>query len=218
MSRLESRLADWLAHDLSRIGEVQIEVVNGDSYRLYHFEDSGRADLQEYEGSEAARQIAADDDQGESRPLKTAPSLQHGWQLKLNSLSELRLALDYLYPGIVALAAAQQDGHLEPTPLRETLNRQTGMYRITATVDTETADRVVAQNCALSNCRRRILWPLEDGRPLTEPAAEKFGDQVVEQQWFNGQIPLICREACCLLVGAIRQEVKRARADTPQSK
>ncbi len=208
MNRLEAKIAGWLERGIDRIGEVVITRHSDDRFLLRHADDVQRDDLEEFRGPESAREIAADDDHGDYRPLKTAPSLRHGWQLQLDSFSELRLALDFFYPGVVALAAAQEEGTLEPTPLRETLNRQTGMYRITATIDNDSADRVVSENCALHNCRRRILWSLENDRPLTKPPAEKHGEQVVAGQWSEGRIPLICREACCLLVGAIRKEVK----------
>ena len=48
---------------------------------------------------EDAIEIAKHDDAGNYRPLKTAPNLRHGWRLELETLEDLRRALDYFYPG-----------------------------------------------------------------------------------------------------------------------
>ena len=60
------------------------------------------------------------DDAGNYRPLKTAPTLRHGWQLTVSSLAELRLALDHFYPGRLAAFFASESGGLEATSLRDT--------------------------------------------------------------------------------------------------
>src|SRR5947199_7086170 len=106
-----------------------------------------------------AVEIAKYDDAGNYRPLKTAPNLRHGWRLELATLDELRRALDYFYPGRLAVFAAWKNEQLRITPLRETLDRQSGMYRIAAKISDEQIDNVVGNFCRSdSGCFRTILW------------------------------------------------------------
>ena len=46
-------------------------------------------------------------------------------------MDELKRALDYFYPGAIGTWLANQSGTAHPVCLRQTLNRQTGMYRVT---------------------------------------------------------------------------------------
>ena len=54
--------------------------------------------LKSFRSAEDAIDIAKYDDAGNYRPLKTSPDLRHGWRLELDSVEELRRALDYFYP------------------------------------------------------------------------------------------------------------------------
>src|SRR4029453_4782744 len=85
--------------------------------------------LQTYQDAEDAIEIAKYDDAGNYRPLKTAPNLRHGWRLELATVEELSRALDYFYPGRLAVFAAWKRGQLKTAALRETLDRQSGKYR-----------------------------------------------------------------------------------------
>src|SRR4030095_17074351 len=91
-----------------------------------------------------AYEIARYDDAGNYRPLKTAPNLRHGWRMELERSDELRRALDHFYPGRLAIFIAWQRGQLRTTPLRETLDRQSGMYRIAAKISDAQIDDLVA--------------------------------------------------------------------------
>ena len=93
--------------------------------------------------AEDAAEIAKFDDAGNYRPLKTAPNLRHGWCMQLSSLCELRHALDLFYPGRLAVFRAYQEEEFATTPLRETLNRQSGMYRVAAKISDEQIDELV---------------------------------------------------------------------------
>src|SRR3954453_13104947 len=111
------------------MGELTIAEADP-GYALTHRDDAGRSDLGSYTDPETAVELAKFGDAGNYRPLKTAPTLRHGWKLALGTVAELRVALDHFYPGrLAALLVAEQD-ELKTTPLRETLERQTGMYRI----------------------------------------------------------------------------------------
>src|SRR5258708_28001742 len=56
-------------------------------------------------------------------------------------------ALDYFYPGRLAAFAAWKSDKLQTTPLRETLDRQSGMYRVAAKISDLQIDDLVAGFC-----------------------------------------------------------------------
>ncbi len=98
-----------------------------------------------FRNAEEAIEIAKYNDAGNYRPLKTAPNLRHGWRMELGTQEELKRALDHFYPGRVAIFVAWQRGQLRTTPLRETLDRQSGMYRIAAKISDAQIDDLVAR-------------------------------------------------------------------------
>jgi sirohydrochlorin cobaltochelatase len=207
----EIALAKWVAAGLRRIGQISIEAKKNGKFALTHRDDAGRNDLVVSSHAEDAIEIARFDDGGKYRPLKTAPNLRHGWQLKVSDVSGLRLALDYFYPGRLTTFLAWESGALETTPLRETLERQTGMYRAAAQISDEEADALVGNFCRSdSGCLRTILWKRDANGtvPSTRLPSEKF-DSLHDQTGLGETvIPLLCQEACNLLVAAARQKVK----------
>src|SRR5207249_9016032 len=126
---------------------------------LSHRDDETLDHLQVFRSAEDAIEIAKYDDAGNYRPLKTAPNLRHGWRLELDTLEALMRALDYFYPGRLAVFAAWKNDKLQTTPLRETLDRQSGMYRVAAKISDSQIDNLV---CRLllekKKCLRTILW------------------------------------------------------------
>src|ERR1700736_3169654 len=142
---IETALADALI-DSSRVGQILIRKKNG-GYILSHRDDEGRDDLQPFQNPDEAAEIALYDDKGNYRPLKTAPNLRHGWRLEVVDLAGLRRALDYFYPGRLAMFAAWKQNRLATTLLRETLDRQSGMYRIAARISDQQIDDLVANFC-----------------------------------------------------------------------
>ncbi|MDX2080457.1 MAG: DR2241 family protein [Terrimicrobiaceae bacterium] len=192
---LNELLSDAIRAGFRRIGQVAIEPIP-DGFRLCHFDDVGREGLKIVTDPEAATAIALQDDRGAYRPLKTAPNLRHGWELRVTSIPELRLALDALYPAALGNWRATLTGRLSAVPLRETVNRQTGMYRITGKISEDQAVSLRETLCK-PGCLRRILWSVEpagDPPPAAEPAPY--------------EIPLLCAEACNLYVAAARKVVK----------
>ncbi len=202
-------IAAWLTehlaqHDPLYIGQVAI-IPNASSYRLLHRDDlTNSSALTQHRGSIAARDIAFTDEHNAFRPLKTAPTLRRGWELHLDTLADLILALDHLYPAALGMAMHHQRGSLESVPLRTTLARQTGMYRRTNTILDDQAMSMVGKVCATATkCQRRILWPLTPDQPLTDAAAEK-----ATVQHASNEIPLLCCEACTHIVGEARKIAK----------
>ncbi len=95
-------LGGYLRNGPLRLGQVRIFP----DCRLCHVDDSERSDLADFTDPHDAVEIARYDDAGNYRPLKTAPNLRHGWQLRLKSLEEVTLALDFLYPAAMGTALA----------------------------------------------------------------------------------------------------------------
>src|SRR3954447_101791 len=158
------------------LGQVRI-TIEGKGFTLRHREDGGRSDLRVYEDAPAAIEIARFDERKKFRSLKTAPNLARGWCLKLRDMEEVRRALGFFYPGRLEALAALGDKRLAATALRETLERQSGMYRVTAKISDHEIDSVVAGVCRSDGgCLRTILWAKNQaGEPASALLpAEKF--------------------------------------------
>ena len=207
----------------------------GDDFVLCHRDDRARDDLEIFQDPEDAIKIAKYDDAGKYRPLKTAPNLRHGWRMEFGTREELKRALDHFYPGRVAIFVAWQRGRLRTTSLRETLDRQSGMYRIAANISDAQIDDLVAHFCRSNGgCLRTILWkrdqrgaiastklPKQKFDPASdqvqtpsEPGASAFARAPAPAEPPAGRptpttIPLLCQESCNLLVAACRKVVKR---------
>jgi sirohydrochlorin cobaltochelatase len=163
------------------LGQVEIHRLT-----LCHEEDSNREGLKTYYRPEDARDLAIFDDADAYRPLKTAPNLRHGWRLELTTLDDLRLALDFFYPAAIGTWLAFRRGALTPVSLRETLGRQTGMYRVTQLITDAQAGEVVQKTC-VEGCLRRRLW----------------GVNATSQDRLES-LEILCAEPCNLLVAACR--------------
>ena len=196
----------------------------GDDFVLCHRDDGAHNDLEIFQDTEDAIEIARYDDAGNYRALKTAPSLRHGWRMELRTSDELKRALDHFYPGRLAIFIAWKTGRLRTTPLRETLDRQSGMYRIAAKISDAQINDLVADFCRSNGgCLRTILWkrdqrgaiasaklpkqkfdPSNDQtRALSEP-----GSPTPATGTAPATVPLLCQEPCNLLVAACRKAVK----------
>jgi sirohydrochlorin cobaltochelatase len=210
----ESALGDWLTAGLRCIGQIAIQGGNDGSFTLTHRDDAGRNDLAPHSSAEDAAELARFDDAGSYRPLKTAPNLRHGWRMALRSVGELRIALDLFYPGRLAAFFVFEKRELIATPLRETLGRQSGMYRIAAQIDDPAADELVGNFCRSDGgCLRTILWrrDLEGTIASTRLRAEKFDPQHDQTGGGAPVVPLLCQEACNLLVAEARKVVQAGR-------
>jgi sirohydrochlorin cobaltochelatase len=183
------------------IGEITCAQSEDGTWRLQHRADLGREDLVLYTEAEAAREIANLDEANQFRPLHAAPTLRHGWQLWLPDEANVRLALDFFYPAALGFWEHHQAGTLEPVALRDTLGRQTGMYRFANSIRDDQAQQMVACECdPVKKCARRIVWPLTPEQPLTDLPPEKL----LASPLPSDEIPVLCVEACTHLVSAAR--------------
>ena len=206
-------------------GQILVTKREGAGFVLLHRDDESLDQLQAYQDAESAIEIAKYDDAGHYRPLKTAPSLRHGWRLELATVDELRRALDYFYPSRLAVFAAWKSGYLKTTALRETLDRQSGMYRAAAKISDPRINDLVADFCRSdSGCLRTILWkrdrngviastklPKEKFDPVVDQAAacsRRLAGDVRASHSEAATVPLLCQEPCNLLVAECRKVVK----------
>ena len=207
----ETALANWLAAGLRYIGQISIAGKSGGGFVLTHRDDASRNNLKHYTRAEDASEIARFEDAGNYRPLKTAPNLPHGWRLVLQDIAALRIALDLFYPGRLAAFFGWEQGALAPTPLRATLQRQTGMYRASAKISDDEADALVGNFCrSEGGCLRTILWKRDENGAVasTRLPAEKFDPSHDQTGLGAPVIPLLCQEACNLLVAEARKIVR----------
>jgi sirohydrochlorin cobaltochelatase len=214
---LTQALESWIAAGFRSIGQITITPQSNGGYELRHAEDFAREDLHLHTSVDDARVLSFFDDANVYRPLKTAPTLRHGWRLLAGSAGALRAALDHFYPSMTALWLSHLEGELRPVPLRETLSRQTGMYAATKRLLDDEGQELVGMACASSACTKRMLWPFSENQPLTQLPAEDLSCEPRVMADGSHQIPLLCHEACNILVAACREVVKkRERAQSPQ--
>jgi sirohydrochlorin cobaltochelatase len=205
----ERLLESLLASEQTFIGQIEIRRTHH-AFALSHRDDVGRRDLRDYTAEEATG-IAKFDDAGNYRPLKTAPNLRHGWRILVSDLATIISVIDAIYPGRLAVWRVWRSGQLLPTPWRQTLARQSGIYRVAAKISGAETDDLVGNFCRSDGgCLRTILWKRDDSgaRPSTRLPPEKFDP--AHDQTGHGQtaIPLLCQEACNLLVAAARKVIK----------
>ena len=223
LPRIERVLSEWLASGARGIGQILI-VKTDTGFVLCHREDEAGVELEIFRLPNDAIEIARLDDAGQYRALKTAPNLRHGWRLELAGLTELRLALDGFYPGRLTALAAWEAHRLETTPLRETLRRQSGMYRAAAKISDNEVDGLVGCFCGSQGgspgCLRTILWARDEtkARPSLRLPLDKFIAPLDQTGRGENVMPLLCQEACNLLVAEARNVVKEsARAESRDS-
>jgi hypothetical protein len=207
---ISDELARLIHEGYNALGELEF-TASSTGYRLYHWTDRNSLNVARlYHSAEDARQIAKFDASGTYRALKGAPNLPRRWILELASINDLKRALDYFYPGAIATWLAYRKGNTETVCLRQTLNRQTGMYRVTRKLTDDQAQSMVKESCSSDGrCLRTILWGIEMDRPPDFLPSSK-SDPAVDQTGQNrAALPFLCLEACNILVAAARTMVKK---------
>lgn len=197
--KLADTLADLLARE-SRLsfGEIVLNRDPEGRYTATHREDEGKTTgLEPLESVRELREMAKNDAAGEYRPLKTAPGLKSGWITTADGAHDFLQRLDAIYPGLFATWLAYERETLAPVALRDTLGRQTGMYRFAGSITDEMAVRLKLELCG-RGCLRHVAWPIDPGTPAER--APRTG----------GTVPLLCTEACTFAVNLARSLVKEA--------
>ena len=196
-------LADTLSDLLTResrlhFGELVLTRDSNGRFTACHRDDEGSdTGLEPLASVRELREMAKSDAAGEYRPLKTAPGLKSGWITTTECGREFLQRLDAIYPGLFATWVAYERGSLSPVTLRDTLGRQTGMYRFAGSITDEMAQRMTEELCA-PGCLRCITWSFD---------AELPTDRIERK---TGTVPLICTEACTFAVSRARELAKEA--------
>jgi sirohydrochlorin cobaltochelatase len=199
-----------LLSDGGRFGEILIRKSDA-GFVLCHRDDESKDDLETFRHADEAIGLSRYADAGNYRPLKTAPNLRRGWRLEVVGPNELRRALDYFYPGRLAVLDTWKKNRLTTTPLRDTLDRQSGMYRVAAKISDEQIDDVVGNFCKSEDgCLRTILWKRDKSGaiPSTKLPATKFDPSHDQAGRDEKIVPLLCQEICSLLLNECRKAVK----------
>jgi len=209
VTKPDGSLESLLTSEQTFIGQIEIRRADHNFF-LSHRDDAGRRDLRDYAAEEAI-EIAKFDDAGDYRPLKTAPNLRHGWKILAPDVATVISVIDAIYPGRLAVWRAWKSGQLFPTPWRRTLARQSGIYRVAAKISDTQTDDLVGNFCRSDGgCLRTILWKRDDSgvTPSTKLPPQKFDPEHDQTGHGRTAIPLLCQEACNLLVAAARKVVK----------
>jgi hypothetical protein len=197
--RISEAFQQWLRREPApwSLGQVVILPAGEDRYELRHREDCNLPveNLRRGAGLEPVRDWVRRAADGTFRPLKAGNNLARGWSAGPYDVPVLIEALNALYPTALANAFLHREGKLRITPFAETAGRQTGMYRIVATLSEEQKAKVVCELCA-ARCLKQRLWNGEDA--VAPPPSE---------------LPLLCPEACNLFVAEGRAVLKGRPAE-----
>ena len=199
------------------VGQVSFGLRGDGAFLLTHLDDAEAAvdparseSFERFTKPEDALEIAKYDDAGRFRPLRTEPNLRHGWRLDLRNEQELAFAIESFYPAMVGIWRAYENGALEPVPLRATLKRQSGMVAAVKQISDVTACKVIADRCSDERgCLKKIMWELEFGIPVPGLPGTKFEPAANSPTGPGNGMPMLCHEACNLLVSAMREEILR---------
>jgi len=181
-----------------KFGEITLERDESGRFRARHRDDREVAEgLDPLDSVAQLRDLAKFDSDGEYRPLKTAPTLRSGWTTECDDAKEFLRRLDAIYPGVFATWVAYERGEHHPVALRNTLDRQTGMYRFASSITNAMANEIMRETCA-KGCIRTIAWSIDDQCPVSRIKPEAKA------------IPVICTEACTFAVSEARRLAKEA--------
>ena len=131
-------------------------------------------------------------EEGDHRPLKSAPGLRSGFVIEESDPERFYSLADSLYPAALATAFRYLDGEIDAVPFRETLERQTGIYESAKLISDQEANLIMRETCA-KGCLRKIAWPIDDRCPVS-----RLGR-------LGHSIPMICTEACTFAVSHARR-------------
>jgi sirohydrochlorin cobaltochelatase len=181
-----------------KIGQVAILHKEAGAYDLMHEDDllEDFSKLRRLQSPEDLSKLILLDADAKFRPLRASPNLRRGWIYPALTLTELHLALEYLYPAVLVNWGLHENKELPVTPWCETAERQTGRFRIVREIEDNALQDLVWTYCQ-TGCLKRRLWSPAAQKPSSEP----------------NEIPLLCPEACNFLVGKAREKLKGTAED-----
>lgn len=147
----------------------------------------GRGDARIPPDPDAVRDFVSQDASGRYRPLASARSLPHGWQVTCETSSDLAAVVDAIYPLALAHVEQWRAGSLRVIPLADTLSRQTARYAVSNELTPAGRDATAESLCG--RCVKQPLWRRpSDPPPIDAPLQT---------------IP--CPEPCSVLVSLCRE-------------
>ncbi len=173
-------------------GQVRLRALPEGGYELRHVEDAGvaREGLDLHEDPRSAREISKLTENGEYRPLKSAPNLRRGWAMLVPDVAALAVAMNYLYPAGVVQWHRHREGELEITDYRQNAARQSGIYKRVQRLSDRGVQDAARACCEDGVCLKKTLWNVDAETPL-------------EIDRGDGQIP--CPEPCSVFVSFARR-------------
>ncbi len=175
-------------------GEVRVESVETGVWRLRHGRDHllGWEQLKRLSVQEL-QEWGDLDQNGDFRPLRSAPTLRNGWGCEARDIGLLEDALNRLYPGSVAdWWTVKEHGETAAISFREFVNRQTGMFRSAQQLSAAGAEAAVRACCSPDICQKRRMWTVDSLGPSS-----------------HGAFP--CLEPCAVALEMARQAAKLER-------
>ncbi|HZY66030.1 MAG: hypothetical protein M3N10_08235 [Actinomycetota bacterium] len=190
----ESReaFAAWVdeAPEGRKFAQVLVRRAEPSGYRLCHIDDAVAEGLKLCESPREAREISKLTEEGEYRPLKSAPNLRRGWLLRVADEKELATAMNYLYPAALVHWHLHREGELEITHYRQNAARQSGIYKRVQALTDEGVQDAARACCEDAVCLKKTLWDVDEELPL-------------EMNRGEGEIP--CPEPCSIFVSFARR-------------
>ena len=169
---------------------------DGDAFTLQHQDDSEVAnDNLIPKSREDLRQLVNNEENGQFRPLKSAPNLQRQWIAHASSLTELWDLLNIVYPGAIGDWYDYRTNPTATVSYEDFVGRQSGMYRGAAKLPPERSKSVAKACCADRHCLKTRLWRTASEAsvaPSNEPA-------------------LLCLEPCQILLELARRTFKTSQ-------
>ncbi len=178
---------------------------NGErEYEVRHVEDREKdsSALDIYRDPTVVRDLSRFTDDGDYRPLRTAPTLPTGWSFETGNPDELYRVVDWVYPATIANWNLEREDSLDVTQFEETAERQTGIYANIGNLDREALENAVVACCADSQCRKRREWDASENDEIDVPRGD-------------GEFP--CREPCSLFVAAAREFLAVEQGDAERT-
>lgn len=182
-------------------GELALTARSEGGYDVRNTDDTGvpAEELEDYDETRAATQLAKFDDEGGYRPMRGEMTLPTGWVFPSLDADGLAEVVRRVYPASIENAYLERNGELDVTHWNETSERQTGMYADTDELTGEALRCATEAFCA-NRCVKKREW-------------EASEDQTIDSER-EGDFP--CREACSLFVSGAREFVKQERGEVEE--
>lgn len=195
---LEFLLSSLKQH--AQVGQIIVSNKAADAGHIIHIDDEKQPvdSLTQVSLSEL-RSIVSSTADGKFRPLKSAPNLKSGWIYSYADSSQLKDALDIIYPGFVSDFYYLHSNQNEHLGYFSFAGRQTGMYKATGSLSESELSHVIAGCCQENFCQKLRWWD-----------SQSNPSQPISQ---NPEINIPCLEPCAPFMELARIQAKCEQSD-----